>query len=50
MGLFIVIDGVAGAIFVPTSTQSFRVTHSYYHHGLAPSVDTVTKWGGNTYR
>ena len=49
IGLVVTIDGIAGAIFIPPSTQSFRIPHAYYHHGLAPGVETVTTWGGTTY-
>jgi hypothetical protein len=49
IGLVVVIDGIAGAVFIPPSTQSFRIPHAYYHHGLAPGVETVTTWNGKSY-
>jgi len=49
IGLVVTLDGIAGALFIPPATQSFRIPHAYYHHGLAPGIEAVTTWGGQSY-
>jgi len=40
----IILDFLSGLIFIPSHTQSFRVPHPYYHHGLRPNVVTQCTW------
>jgi hypothetical protein len=49
--LFIfVLDAVAGAIFNPTGSHSFRCSSLYYHHDFLPNQHVETSWGLLKYR
>ncbi|MFW5820928.1 MAG: hypothetical protein ACOCWA_06540 [Bacteroidota bacterium] len=48
--IFILLDFILGAIFIPRSYQSFRVKDPWYHHGILPRKAEVTNWGQKYYR
>src|SRR6056297_2578272 len=48
--IFILLDFILGAIFIPRSYQSFRVKDPWYHHGILPGKAAVTNWGQKYYR
>ena len=47
--LALLLDGVAGALFIPSSDHDFRVYDPYFHHGLLPNQTQVTHWGPIAY-
>ena len=49
VALALLLDGVAGALFIPTSDHDFRVYHAYFHHGLLPNQSQTTRWGPIAY-
>lgn len=48
--IFILLDFILGAIFIPQNFQSFRVKDPWYHHGILPDKAAVTNWGQKYYR
>ena len=48
--LFILLDLIVGAIFIPRDFQNFRVRHPHYHHGIEANRETITNWGNIYYR
>jgi hypothetical protein len=46
----LILDLIAGAIFIPTDSRSFRCSSPYYHHDFLPSQDANTAWGPMKYR
>lgn len=50
VGLFLVLDLVAGILVDGDTQRSFRQPHPYYHHGLRPNQNRLTHWGGHRYR
>lgn len=47
--LFIFLDLITGAIFIPDNYQSFRIRHPYFHHGISENKEAITKWGQKFY-
>lgn len=43
--LALLLDGLAGALFIPTGDHDFRVYDPYFHHGLLANQAQVTHWG-----
>lgn len=47
--LAVLLDGIAGALFIPGNDHDFRVYDPYFHHGLLPNQAQVTHWGPIAY-
>lgn len=47
--VFVIIDVVAGLLFIPHNPNHFRAYHPYYHHGLKPNVSARTTWDAVNY-
>lgn len=47
--LLLLIDFVAGLIFIPDDINSFRAPHYYYHHCLLPNNEAQTTWDAVNY-
>jgi hypothetical protein len=47
--VFLLLDLVAGLLFIPADYHSFRRSHPVYHHGFYPHMNTSTKWGDRVY-
>ena len=45
----ILIDLIAGMVFIPSDNNSFRCKHPFYHHGLKPNCQSSTTWNGTDY-
>ncbi|MBN3035863.1 MAG: hypothetical protein JW861_09780 [Bacteroidales bacterium] len=45
----VVIDLIAGLLFIPKDYHAFRCTHPFYHHDFIPSATAETMWGGREY-
>lgn len=43
--ILVILDGIAGLLFIPTHDQDYRVSDPYYHHGLLPNRSQLTHWG-----
>jgi hypothetical protein len=48
--IILILDLIAGAIFIPTDSRSFRCSSPYYHHDFLPGQDAATAWGPMKYR
>lgn len=48
--LLIILDALAGGIFIPTDDRSFRCSSPYYHHDFLPDQNVETAWGPRKYR
>ncbi|MFW5878107.1 MAG: hypothetical protein ACOCUP_03225, partial [bacterium] len=48
--IFILLDFILGAIFIPQSFQGFRIKDPWYHHGILPGENAITNWGQKYYR
>lgn len=46
---FVLMDVMAGLVFIPSNNNHFRIFHPYYHHGLKPNINTVTTWDNVSY-
>lgn len=47
--LTLLIDLIAGLLFIPVDYNVFRCPHHFYHHDLLPNREKITKWGNVTY-
>ncbi len=47
--VFVSLDLLAGALFIPPNYQAFRIRHPYYHHDIEPWAETITNWGNQYY-
>lgn len=45
----LIVDFLAGAIFIPTDAHSFRCSNPYYHHDFLPNRNVETAWGDRHY-
>lgn len=45
----LLLDLIAGLIFIPDDIHAFRAPHYYYHHCLLPEQETQTTWDGLHY-
>jgi hypothetical protein len=45
----IILDIIAGLIFIKEDYQSFRIQHYYYHHGLQPNQKAYARWNVKIY-
>jgi hypothetical protein len=45
----LILDVLAGAIFIPTDRHSFRCSSPYYHHDFLPNQNVETMWGDRKY-
>jgi hypothetical protein len=43
--VIIMIDFLAGLVFIPFDYNAFRTPSPYYHHGLLPNQEALTIWG-----
>ncbi len=43
-------DLLLGLVLIPQDYNSFREAHFYYHHGLKPNQEAITRWGPITYK
>jgi len=48
IGLFL-IDLISALIFISKKEETFRINHSYFHHGLKPNIETTTTWNAKDY-
>lgn len=48
--LFLILDGLAGAVLNPRADSSFRCSNPYYHHDFLPNRNVETAWGPHRYR
>jgi hypothetical protein len=48
--LILILDLLAGAIFIPADDHSFRCSSPYYHHDFLPNQNAETAWGPRKYR
>ncbi len=46
----IILDALAGIVFNPTDSHSFRCSSPYYHHDFLPDQNVETAWGPRKYR
>jgi hypothetical protein len=46
----VIVDVLAGAIFIPPDSHSFRCSSPYYHHDFLPNQNVETAWGHRKYR
>ena len=44
-GFGLILDMVAGMLFIPSSDHDFRIQHPYFHHALLPNQSQTTHWG-----
>ncbi len=45
----ILIDLIAGMLFIPSDNNSYRCKNPFYHHGLKPNCQSSTTWNGTDY-
>ncbi len=45
----IIIDFITAQIFIDNDIHSFRISHSYYHHGLLPCKTVTTTWDNKNF-
>ena len=50
MFFIIILDLLAGLIFIPPDDHSFRCSSPYYHHDFLPNQNARTAWGPLKYR
>ncbi len=43
------VDGLLGALLIPSDFKSFRTRHYYFHHGLRPDQTTFARWNSEVY-
>ena len=46
----LILDLLAGFIFIPADSHSFRCSNPYYHHDFLPNQSAETTWGDRKYR
>jgi len=46
----VILDVLAGVIFIPPDRTSFRCSSPYYHHDFLPNQNVETAWGPRKYR
>jgi hypothetical protein len=46
----VILDALAGILFIPADRRSFRCSSPYYHHDFLPNQNVETEWGLRKYR
>jgi hypothetical protein len=46
----LILDALAGVIFIPADEHSFRCSNPYYHHDFLSNQNVETSWGYRKYR